>query len=189
MARALCNNSIWHAAGLGCSTEGNGFGGVQNVEVPLLVIPLGIGPLWRCSLQRPWPALQCAGWPLSAGKAINSKWNPWKEPYWIILVISAFFGRVKWGGRYGLGSCVSHRGKPIFAPITALFLPVSFTRQMGGGAPWYSSRGKHRLVVVLAQWALDYCNIKPSTDFKALCRHQREFPTRCTASERPRHSK
>lgn len=29
-----------------------------------------------------------------------------------------------------------------------------------------------------------FCNIKPSTHFKAACRHPREFPTRCNASQR-----
>lgn len=46
---------------------------------------------------------------------------------------------------------------------------------------FYQTHGreaKHRLVFVLPRWALDHFNIKPS-HFKALCRHQREFPTRC----------
>ncbi len=83
----------------------------------------------------------------------------------------------------------AHRGKSFFAPITALLLPESFIRQMGGSAVWYGSQGRHRIILVLAQGALDDCNIKPSTDIKAVCRHQREFPTRCTDTERLRHSK
>lgn len=46
--------------GSGARTEGNGFGGVQNVEVPLLVIPSGIGAIME--MQSAAPLASSAMW-------------------------------------------------------------------------------------------------------------------------------
>lgn len=74
----VCCNSVWHAAGRGCSTHVNGSAEWESLRE--------FRRLWRCSRRCPWPHLRCCEWPLHAGEAINSKWNPWTWADWIILV-------------------------------------------------------------------------------------------------------
>ena len=55
----------------------------------VLVIPSGIGSLWKCIRQRPCPALQRGEWPLNAGKQLKANEIHGKEQ--IGLFWSGFF--------------------------------------------------------------------------------------------------
>lgn len=77
----------------------------------------------------------------------------------------AFFGRMKWAGKYGLGSSVAQR-KAYFCPNYCTIAAEAVIRQLGRSELWYTVAVRARLIAVLPQWVLHYCNIKPSTQLQ-----------------------
>lgn len=139
------NNSVWHATELECSTEGNGFGGVQNAPSP--VIPWGIGVIMEMKSAAPLASSAVRRLTSRAGArqltANKIHGRVLIGLFWSCLRFCFFFlagwnetGDMAWGAPWRT------EGKPLFlAPITAQLLPVSFLGLTAERALWYSSRG------------------------------------------------